>query len=65
MSSADSSNVLPPICPMCSGRGLARGLEITQDRRRLRYECDACNHEWHITDQERVRTWNGVPIEPT
>ena len=54
---------LRPRCPQCSGHGLVRGLEITPDRRTLRFECDTCTHEWHVTDQDPVRTWNGIPIE--
>lgn len=63
MSFADSSEI-PPICPRCSGHGLARGLEINHDRRTLRYECDVCTHKWDITDVEPLPTWNGVPIQP-
>ena len=61
MSSMDQQ-AIQPSCPKCSGRGLARGLQVTANRRTLRCECDICNHEWHVIDQDPMRTWNGVPI---
>jgi len=64
MSVADESPV-QPMCPKCSGPGLARGLEIKHDRRTMRYECERCHHEWHIADIDPVVTWNGIPIEPS
>src|SRR5262245_7689134 len=57
-------SALAPRCPKCSGHGLARGLELRLDRYTLRYECDTCRHEWHVTDFVPIPTWNGIPIEP-
>jgi hypothetical protein len=62
MRSVDDST-LPPVCPKCAGRGLARGLEINHDGRTLHYECDTCRHEWDISELEPVPTWNGIPIQ--
>jgi len=63
MHGAADESPLPAFCPKCSGHGLVRGLEITHDGRTMRYECENCHHEWHITDAEPVPTWNGIPIE--
>ena len=62
--SPNDDSALAPRCPKCSGHGLARGLELRLDRYTLRYECNTCHHEWHVTDFVPVQTWNGIPIEP-
>lgn len=32
------------------GHGLARAVEIKDNTRIIRYECDTCHREWHVTN---------------
>lgn len=45
-----SDSHIDPVCPQCTGHGLARAIDIKDSTRIIRYECDTCHHEWYVTN---------------
>jgi DnaJ-class molecular chaperone len=46
-----------PVCPTCSGRGIARTVMSKFGIRTVTYECDTCNHRWELKDVEAPIAW--------
>jgi hypothetical protein len=45
-----TNSQIDPVCRHCLGHGLARAVEIKDNTRIIRYECDTCHREWHVTN---------------
>jgi hypothetical protein len=56
---------LDPACQSCSGRALARAVEIKNGLRTIQYQCEPCGHVSYVTGPAPSPnlTWNGVPID--
>jgi DNA-directed RNA polymerase subunit M/transcription elongation factor TFIIS len=42
-------------CPSCEdGRGVIRGVKIDRENRTRTYRCEACSHQWAVTDAPAI-----------
>lgn len=46
-----------PPCPECRGSGTLHAIGVTREARTLSYQCEACDHEWTVTEAQATRRW--------